>query len=556
MSFTKSQRQQLLGVLGVLIALVVFLQFKIDPLRRQKAIEPKGVGSAVGSMQNNSMSLPFEYSLGAVTGFRQVIAGLLWVRSDAFFHEGNYDAILPLIRLITWLDPNWLDPYSTGAWHLMYNFTDTDQRSDRRYIPAGLALLKEGVDNNPNIYDMYKELGWNNFDKIHNFAEAAKWYEAAEKNDPNYDVTTVGHQLAHCYERMGDIPAAEAEWRKCVEKHKALLDDPKSSSDIKGRNKQGYENSVKNLALMIERQAVHSKDIVPPIDARFSATVTRLSPKIIQIAGTFNLIGSKNWAVGQGILQQGPVSGARVDVRLQDAGYVVPDPKEFSFEVDHDLTIMQDSLSIKGGKEAKAGGLFLLQKNELGGDAPSDAAAVSIYNFGPESGKDLGAPLGQAVATGVPALSAMGQLQAVTVAYPHPYDPTGKKEKQYSPAEVATLFAKLKGDSATLDKMTKQGYCVATRDVETLGTFSRKIDMSKDPGMYSFKAPKYDLILSFNPQAAPDFVKDRIGWVGEGLTDKRYLDTKTIPGVHLIRHVVSLTREDLTAPGTKKVFAD
>jgi hypothetical protein len=84
-----------------------------------------------------------------VSGFRQVISGLLWVRADSFFHQGNYDAILPLIRIITWLDPNFLDVYSTGAWHIMYNFTDEQQRSDRRYIPLGLALLDEGLPATP-----------------------------------------------------------------------------------------------------------------------------------------------------------------------------------------------------------------------------------------------------------------------------------------------------------------------------------------------------------------------------------------------------------------------
>ena len=42
------------------------------------------------------------------------------------------------------------------------------------------------------------------------------------------------------------------------------MDDPKSSPDVKGRNKQGYENSVKNLALIDqERQRVqfYAKDV-------------------------------------------------------------------------------------------------------------------------------------------------------------------------------------------------------------------------------------------------------------------------------------------------------
>src|SRR4029078_5210778 len=102
------------GAVLVLIALVVLLQIRIDPLRRQPAVEPPKVRKAI-STQLGGAARPFEYALGAVSGFRQVIAGLLWVRADSFFHQGNYDAILPLVRIITWLDPNFLDVYSTGA---------------------------------------------------------------------------------------------------------------------------------------------------------------------------------------------------------------------------------------------------------------------------------------------------------------------------------------------------------------------------------------------------------------------------------------------------------
>ena len=52
--------------------------------------------------------------LAAMAGFREMIAGILWVRADSFFDTGNYDAILPIIRLVTWLDPHQLDVYATG----------------------------------------------------------------------------------------------------------------------------------------------------------------------------------------------------------------------------------------------------------------------------------------------------------------------------------------------------------------------------------------------------------------------------------------------------------
>ena len=72
---------------------------------------------AIGGLNNEFLLLP-------LLGFREAAAGLLWVRCDEFFHSGDYDAILPLVRLITWLDPHAENVYMTGAWHLSYNFTD------------------------------------------------------------------------------------------------------------------------------------------------------------------------------------------------------------------------------------------------------------------------------------------------------------------------------------------------------------------------------------------------------------------------------------------------
>lgn len=52
------------------------------------------------------------------------------------------------------------------------------------------------------------------------------------------------------------------------------------------------------------------------------------------------------------------------------------------------------------------------------------------------------------------------------------------------------------------------------------GKFKRKMDMSQDPMMYNFKAKKYIVTLRFCPLYAPPDTQDRIGWRGEGMTDK------------------------------------
>lgn len=543
MAFTNSQRTGLMATVAALAGCVAFLQSQIDPLRRQDAIEPPNVSKT--ALGFKGAALPFEYTLGAVSGFRQVIAGLLWVRSDSFFHSGNYDAILPLIRLITWLDPNWLDPYATGAWHLTYNFTDTDQRSDRRYLPAGVALLNEGIANNPNLYDMYKEKGWLYYDKIKDYDSSAAAYEAGMQHNP--DITQVGHALAHAYERAGRLDEAIKTWELCIREHEKIVNDPKAASDAKVRNQQGLNNSRKNLELLQIRRRFRASDAKTPVDTEFTYTVTRTKPRVLEVSGSWNLQGARSFDINKGIDFAGPVDGARVDVRLQDAGYKMPDPKEFSFEVDDSLTLMQDQLSTRGGKQAKKGGLFVLTPRESNPERAAEKAGV--YAFVPDQAKGLGVPLDKALAGAAP-LSPEGMRQLVSVAYPVPY--TAKRETQPE-AEVPGLMAKLRADSAKIADLTKKGYSVATRDVLLPGTFKREIDMSKDPKMYSFAKDKYELILSFNPRQAPDFVKDRYGWNGEGLTDSKYLDTTTKPGLRMLRVVIPLSKEDITGAGNKVV---
>jgi tetratricopeptide (TPR) repeat protein len=542
MRFNPSQRGSLIAAAAFLAICVVVLQARIDPLRRQPAIEPQNLEKKLNTgLGATGAALPFEYTLGALSGFRQVIAGLLWVRADSFFHSGNYDAILPVIRLITWLDPNWLDPYATGAWHLMYNFTDTDQRSDRRYLPAGLSLLKEGIANNPNQYDMYKEMGWNNYDKIKNYPEAAKYYALGMKNDPKFDITQIEHALAHSLEKSGKIDEAIATWEDAVKRHKAILDDPKATQEEKARNQSGYENSKRNLFITRVRQYHRKKQTQPPVDVQFSAQVVRVRPRVLEVSGQWNLVGSKLYdptdankpnEFGKGMVVAGPVDGARVDVRLQDQGYKMPDASEFNFDIDSSLTIMQDALSTRGGKMVNQGALYVWRKDEAG-SLPKDQTEQGVYAFNPKDGANPGVPLKQALAGGA-TISAEGQRQLEAIA------------KQ--------PLAQLRGDSAKIEELTKQGISVAKDSRYVLGSFKREIDMSKDPKMYGFKNDKYDLILSINPAGTPDFVQDRIGVMGEGWTDKRYLDTTTVPGTRMIRQVITLTKDDIEGKDRKVLF--
>ncbi len=558
---------RLAGAFVAVAAASIGLQVVIDrpDMRRQPAIEPKGVGEAA-TANFGGAGLPFEYSLAALSGFRQVIAGLLWVRADAFFHSGNYDAILPMVRLITWLDPNWLDVYATGAWHLMYNFTDTDQRSDRRYLPVGIALLDEGILNNPDTFDIYKEKGWNLFDKVKDFKGAVEAYEGGKKTR-NSDVNQVVHLLAHSYERSGDVDKAIATWQEAYDLHqKIIATEGKTNLEVNSKNSFGSNNALKNKSLLEIRRAVRPRNIAKfgPVDAQLKVKVVRKESGILEISGSWNLIGSikdtfdagtfeadgvRVKTIGEGMRLDGPVGGARMEVRLQDAGYVMPKLSSFSFEVPTDVTIMQDLLTVNGGKRTQVGGVYCLSPR--GGNPELVQEAANIYNYKPAEATGLkGVPVADALRGGAP-ISAFGQWQLVSMAYPIAFTAS---RKYYLESEVPALFAKLKGDAKTIEeKLTKKSIYVARAADQRPGVFKRAIDMTKDPKMYSFSKDKYDLFITFDPRTAPDFVQDRFGWNGEGLTDKRFLDT-SVQGLRRLRVTIPLSKDDILGEGEKVLF--
>ncbi|MCW3061729.1 MAG: hypothetical protein JWQ02_3550 [Capsulimonas sp.] len=460
-----NSKRQLILVLALLLFIPIgFLQVNMDPTRHKYEPDYGNVKSAV----ENKGGLPIEMALGAFTGFREAVAGLLWVRTDEFFHNGDYEAITPMIRIITWLDPHFIDVYETGAWHMDYNFTDADQRSDRRYIPLALSLMREGIKNNPDLPELYSDLAFTHYyRKISDFNMSREYYERGMKkiieieadakanpNDANkkaaaqqaaLQITTLGHGLAHTYEALGMPDEALKQWEYC---YKAHMDNLAAGFGGQFGESSSAQNVQKQIQEMTMRRKWRATMTQPPVDYKFDAQLVRVAPKVFEMRGKLNSIGAKKFVLETGAHEWGLIDGTRIEIRFQDADYKTPEINNFSLNslsLNPNLTIMQDSASVRDGK------------------------------------------------------------------------------------------------------------------------FSRKIDMSKDPEMYSFTAPKYTVTMWFNPSNhsdTPPQVQDRIGWRGEGMTDSRYLDTSGIvpgdtsgpqPGLRLLKKTFTLTHEDVMGQG-QKVF--
>lgn len=116
--------------------------------------------------------------------FRSVIANVLWIKVERYHHEyirTNADwradkEILPLIKVITDLDPHFVDAYLCGSWMLCMGLDRTDE---------GVAYLKEGIQNNPDNLSVFEILGTVYAHKLHQPRKALPYLRRALELAPD-----------------------------------------------------------------------------------------------------------------------------------------------------------------------------------------------------------------------------------------------------------------------------------------------------------------------------------------------------------------------------------
>ncbi len=132
-------------------------------------------------------------------GFRKLAANFLWMQVDAAWHSGQMHRFLPMMRTTVALDPNFVDAYLLGGWHLAYNLTaklpDTpepqkvfSQKYKRRIGPKeewyyiSADFLKDGIRKNPREYRLYFDLGYAIYEtKLKDHPNAVRYLKEARR---------------------------------------------------------------------------------------------------------------------------------------------------------------------------------------------------------------------------------------------------------------------------------------------------------------------------------------------------------------------------------------
>jgi hypothetical protein len=290
----ESFRTKLYAILAALFVVQAFWSSKLVFPAWSKNYSPVQTGKDF-----ISGSLSADQMLFALAGFRELIAGILWVRADSFFDTGNYDAILPIIGLVTFLDPHQIDVYATGMWHVGYNFTDEEQRSDRRYLPAAVSLGAQGATQNSNTYELFFETAWMWHHKIDDdYPKAVKWMkEAYQRTDI---LPARKNLLCRIYERNGQVEESLNNWYSLLDNAQKLVDSDKKNEVFQFRtNRDTITNNVDTLLIRMTQRGFNAKkdgrsletyDINPPFNVGFSAKVSVVGEKVLRVQGTWNVL--------------------------------------------------------------------------------------------------------------------------------------------------------------------------------------------------------------------------------------------------------------------------
>ncbi len=155
------------------------------------------------------------------SGFRGMIVDLVWMRIDTLWYTCRYYKLPPLYEFVTSVQPEYIDGWVMGGWHMAYNMSLSVPKSpnlspqlcrkvEEKWVYQGLDFLKAGAMMNPESHKIYFEIAWTYYHRLKDYKNSIPWFEksAEQKGAPYYVVRLI----AFAYEKMGDRESAYKKW--------------------------------------------------------------------------------------------------------------------------------------------------------------------------------------------------------------------------------------------------------------------------------------------------------------------------------------------------------
>lgn len=150
--------------------------------------------------------------VAALSGFRSLIADVLFIRTHVAWERTEWGRLLLLFRQITTLQPRGILFWDVAAWHMAWNagtaaMNDSTQprlalriKAQREYFRLGKDFLERGIRNNPEHPQLYEALARLYRDKYNDHEHAAEFFgkTASLAGAPAYAKRFAAYELSRC----------------------------------------------------------------------------------------------------------------------------------------------------------------------------------------------------------------------------------------------------------------------------------------------------------------------------------------------------------------------
>lgn len=150
--------------------------------------------------------------MAALSGFRSLIADVLFIRAHMAWERTDWGRVLLLFRQITTLQPRGILFWDMAAWHMAWNastaaMNDSTQprlalriKAQREYFQLGKDFLERGIKNNPERPQLYEALARLYRDKYNDHEHAAEFFgkTASLADAPAYAKRFAAYELSRC----------------------------------------------------------------------------------------------------------------------------------------------------------------------------------------------------------------------------------------------------------------------------------------------------------------------------------------------------------------------
>ncbi len=158
---------------------------------------------------NIYLQAPLEFC--SYPDIKEGVIDIIYLKIEKKWHNGEYEKIFPLIKLITFISPEEEEAWKLGCWFLINAIAPEYKGEKRKEIEEyGINFLKEGIEKNKENGELYWELAWIYYQKK-DYEKSLEYLEEAEKNISDYKVKNL---KAHTFEKTGKIDEAIKVWKK------------------------------------------------------------------------------------------------------------------------------------------------------------------------------------------------------------------------------------------------------------------------------------------------------------------------------------------------------